>query len=637
MKKIPGHIPVEYIVLAILIAVNLVIGALTLTHYGESWDEFNYYFHSQQALSAYTRLFTTPGQPVVYDPTLRFYGPSFGMLIVLISKFFPGVILSDIAHGVSFITFQAGQLIFYLLARRWLKPYAALGATLSFTFQPLLWGHAFINSKDTSFMVGFLASIYWGLKMVDHFAKSPDLFLQLPSSPPLRPAIVQDWAHVKPAIRGLLFAATLLIMLMAGVMTFGIFWVRNTYFPLEYYDPHTIELEHYLYRILTNSWQIALFSMFFIAGISVLYLSQMPSTRKAILEQELRPFGRQFRRYIHAWPLILAGLFLGFTTSIRFMALGAGGLVGLYALWKHGRACSLYLVAYLLMTALWIFLTWPYLWGAPIFRFLLTGLVMLRFPWSGQVLFDGQYYESIALPWDYIARLILFQITIPVLLFALAGFLILVLVKGRALWTLRSSARKSPDAELFYWVSIWFIVPLVATMIAKPALYDNFRQLHFILPPLFLLSGVAIEFFYEKVKPLSLRILLFALIILPGVVGHLRLFPYEYTYYNPFAGQVDRNYELDYWGTSFREAAGYLNSNVPQGGKVQVWGPITTVWAYLRPDIQVYRVDDQLDYPEYYALILIRNNADLVVHPDLPNVFTVESGGALLAVIKKVP
>ena len=48
-----------------------------------------------------------------------------------------------------------------------MKPYAALAAAALFSWQPMLWGHAFINPKDPPFLSFFLASICLGFEMVD--------------------------------------------------------------------------------------------------------------------------------------------------------------------------------------------------------------------------------------------------------------------------------------------------------------------------------------------------------------------------------------------------------------------------------------------------------------------------------------
>ena len=109
---------------------------------------------------------------------------------------------------------------------------------------------------------------------------------------------------------------------------------------------------------------------------------------------------------------------------------------------------------------------------------------------------------------------------------------------------------------------LWFIIPLLGFIILRSALYDNFRQIIFILPPVFWLAGVA----FEKIKNTKWQIALVTLCLIPGIVGIVRLHPYEYIYYNSFIGGMDGaqgRFELDYWGTSYREAAEYVNKIAP--------------------------------------------------------------------------
>jgi hypothetical protein len=63
-----------------------------------------------------------------------------------------------------------GVYLLYRLALRWIKPGGAFASASLFAWQPLLWGHAFINPKDPPFLVFFLAAILTGFNMVDAVA-----------------------------------------------------------------------------------------------------------------------------------------------------------------------------------------------------------------------------------------------------------------------------------------------------------------------------------------------------------------------------------------------------------------------------------------------------------------------------------
>ena len=57
------------------------------------------------------------------------------------------------------------------------------------------------------------------------------------------------------------------------------------------------------------------------------------------------------------------------------------------------------------------------------------------------------------------------------------------------------------------------------------------------------------------------------------VVDAARLFPYEHVYFNRVSGGLPAaqgNFELDYWGLSYREGAEWINENVPSQGDPKI-------------------------------------------------------------------
>jgi hypothetical protein len=133
----------------IILSLSLLIGILTLPHYGESWDDLSLQKYAAKSLEAYH---TWPQQGVVQitKEDLGNYGPSYVMVVALLSKNNP-----DIHHLIYFITYLAGVWAFYSLGKRWLTQTAAIGATLLFMTQPLLWGHAFMNPRTHRFFPSF--------------------------------------------------------------------------------------------------------------------------------------------------------------------------------------------------------------------------------------------------------------------------------------------------------------------------------------------------------------------------------------------------------------------------------------------------------------------------------------------------
>ncbi len=611
----------EYFPIFLLIGLGFSIGLWTIHDYGESWDEYNFFRYAGESLAAYPGLFQPDFRPSFYDPTLRYYGAWFLMTITLAARLFPHWPISDVGHLLTFIVFLFGILVMYLLARRWLTSLASFGAALLFAAQPVLWGHAFINARDIPFMVGFLASLYFGLKMTDSLALQKTAAQK--SAPPMDPL---------PLAKKILLA----LLTVIGIAAFAILalrlrtgWEARAAFLADTSSARALDL--YLRPLLATLWAGAAFSGLSLAWTAFLFLPSMPRLRAHLWTNELRPYALLASNCFRNRDFVLFTLLLGLTIGIRVMGIAAFGLVGIFLSKKQGRGAFFPLILAFLPAMLIVYVTWPYLWPEPVLRLFIVLRVMLKFPWPGQTLFGGAYYNGNELPRSYLPTLFGIQLTEPLLLLAALGL-------GLALW---QTVRKKSLDEILLLALLWFGLPLAAAMIGRPYLYDNFRQVLFILPPLFLLAGLGLETLLGYARPLWVRAGIVLVLVVPSVAGMSAVHPYEYAYYNGFAGGVSgafRQYEMDYWCTSFREAAAYLNANAPQNAQVVVWGQTTTLWRYLRPDIKVYDYREP-DAPaaNYYAALSTRGDSDLRFHADLPALFTVQRQGAILAVVKYVP
>ena len=283
-----------------------------------------------------------------------------------------------------------------------------------------------------------------------------------------------------------------------------------------------------------------------------------------------------------------------------------------------------------------MYLTWPYLWTDPIGHFFESIKTMSLYPWRGQVLFNGIEYASTKLPYSYLPVLFGIQLTETVWALFIVGLVVAVV-------------RRHPDGstfahrvegwrekrELIELTVLWFIIPFIGFIILRSALYDNFRQIIFILPPIFWIAGVAIE----KIKRPALQIALIALIILPGIVDGIRLHPYEYIYYNRLIGGVDGaqgRFELDYWGTSYREAAEYINEIAPANAVIWVEGPSHLFELYARQDLKIFS-DHEIERADHYDYVIAatRNNMDQTSYPNAKIIHKIARGEAVLTVIKQ--
>ena len=95
---------------------------------------------------------------------------------------------------------------------------------------------------------------------------------------------------------------------------------------------------------------------------------------------------------------------------------------------------------------------------------------------------------------------------------------------------------------------------------------------------------------------------------------------------------------MDYWDTSFAEAAHYLNQVAPQNAKVIVIGAVDLFRAQARPDMQIVNIDVVKEGGGMYDYVVIhsRRNLDERRCKNAQTIYTVERQDAVFAVIKQL-
>ena len=587
---------------AIILACVFLAGLLTFNRYGESWDDRSLQKYAEKSIAAYT---TYPQQGIVNiaREDLGFYGPFFVMLTDWASKFLSASLpfsLPDLRHLIYYLTYFAGVLAFHSLAKRWLSPLPALGATLLFATQPILWGHAFINPKDTPFLALFLLSLSLGIGAFDKLEQIRPIDLSPRSKRTL--ALLTDLWLVSVFSMFIFTQAihtyieTLVISAQAG---------NTNILSLIAKDINAVPAEIYIQRYFVLFLQLR---TFYSLLITLLLL---------ITWYRLNP-----NLPIYLFTILPAALLLGFATSTRILGPFAGLIVTVYAFRTKGKSALPALAMYSVIALMATYISWPYLWMNPIPRFFESLREMSLYPWLGGVIFNSSTYQSTDLPISYLPTLLVIQLTEPVWLLSAAGWLV-------------SAFDKTKKRELIEVSLLWFVIPLIAFIALRVALYDNFRQILFILPPIFFMAGVA----FEAIKNVKWQAALIVVSLLPGLIGIVSLHPYEYIYYNQFVGGVSGavgRFETDYWVTSYREAAEYVNGVASPDANIWVEGPAHLFTPFARADLKVFspnEVDRAASYE--YVVATSRYDFDKISYPDAEIIYTIARGDAVLAVIKK--
>jgi hypothetical protein len=518
----------------LLLAINILAGLFLFRDYGFSWDEPLFYDYGNALGYAYSPRewlsghFDVDNSYGASGDDHKTRGPAYLLLarepVYALQAL--GIDQASAWHLVNFLFFQLGVYFLYRLSTRWMKPYAALAAAAFFSWQPLLWGHAFINPKDPPFLSFFLASICLGFEMVDRLTKD-----------------------IKPKIS----------------------------------------------------------------------------------------------------TMIVPAIFLGLTTSIRILGPLAGLLVFLYFVFmivgnkdlRRSASPWLIFIAYAALALLIMFVTWPYLWESPITRFFDVLRFMSDNPTNLSVLFGGEIYRAGDLPRRYLPFMLGTTFTEPVwILFGIgviAGY-----------WKLlqdRSEKRASNLLTASLTLS-WFVILVAYVLIRKPSVYDGIRHFLFIVPPVFIFSGFTFELILNFLSSHNVSSWLYAgiilLILLPGILGIVRLHPYEYSYYNSFIGGTQgafRKYETDYWLTCYKEAVQDLNASVsgPANLFVHREAYIAQYYADTNFTVRDQRGAAGQEQSGDYLLVNSRTNEDRRTLKDIPPVIQVKRDGALLCSIGRIP
>jgi drug/metabolite transporter superfamily protein YnfA len=194
-----------------------------------------------------------------------------------------------------------------------------------------------------------------------------------------------------------------------------------------------------------------------------------------------------------------------------------------------------------------VILFWPALWKEPLTNFLAALDQMANYPQKTSILYFGERLKSTAVTWHYTLGWIL--VTSPISYMALAIF---------GFWFLLDSIPKVNREDLV--MLGWLILPLAATIIFKSTLYDAWRQMFFIYPPILYFAVYALV----KALPRMRRIFLVLLIINMYFVISFMVdnHPYQNLYLNEFIKPpYEEKFELDYWGLAYKEGIEYIAAN----------------------------------------------------------------------------
>ncbi len=645
-------------------------GILVFRDFGLAWDEPLFYQYSDAVGSAYS----IPDWLNGSIDLERAYGPSaedhkiYGAAYLLIGRnvtravqALTGAEAWTAWHLTNFLAFEIGILFFYLLCKRWMRPPAALIAAALYLSQPVVWGHAFINPKDMPFATLFILAVYSGLRMVDHIGALGSM-----SAPPAPGAEAHRTARLadgdRPsAARRAAIAALFCALLALALAGFGEAWrgalgdvVRQAYYAAPdsslgrafawlASSRQVLSEDFYLARVyLAYRWANVL------VGLAALTLGGgFLAIRFPAQAERLRRWMIDFLAPLPSLPglslpgapitkavsvVLLPGILLGMLTAVRILGPLAGALVILAFMLQPQRRSWLPIGFYLGVAGATALACWPYLWPEPAVRFAEVLRHMADNPKLLPVLYAGTVYSSNNLPAGYLPRLLALTLTEPVWPLAIGG---LVVSGVRVI-------RRQIDWRTWVPIVLWLVLPYTYVVTQRPAMYDGYRHFLFMLPPIFIGCGLALDALWSRLRNPGAQVVLGALLLVPGLLGVVRLHPYPYTYYNQFIGGVGgafRSYETDYWLTCYKETLEALDVQGVESAPLFVHRQpaIARIYAGTRRRIEAFDPDADQATPGSLLLLTTRSNSDLAIHPTDPVILNVGRQGATFCVVKRIP
>jgi len=228
------------------------------------------------------------------------------------------------------------------------------------------------------------------------------------------------------------------------------------------------------------------------------------------------------------------------------------------------------LVLFAGLAALFSFLFWPFLWANPAENLLAAFTETTDDPLSTKMLYLGSYIDSRNAPWHFTPVWML--VTIPLLYIALFAAGLAALAAG---FVSRRAKRFIGRRESSL-VLLWLFLPIAMSVALASTMFNEWRHFFFVWPAFVIiaLSGLlgllalAQKLLGENRKKAVLvaAALLVFLGLLEPALFMAQWYPHYYVYFNALAGkdmqEAGQNFDLDYWGISYRQGWEYLLRNM---------------------------------------------------------------------------
>lgn len=300
-----------------------------------------------------------------------------------------------------------------------------------------------------------------------------------------------------------------------------------------------------------NGRDIPAMAFFTLKMFTLLLFLDRPTSRKAVLHGITSGLVIATRVGLLFLPLYTV-LFLGFRIVLDMVN-------SQRVPWKR---YGIYLAMYLITFAVATVAFWPLLWEQPIHHVVeaLRNMLWEQSPAGGFYL--GENVGE--LPWHWVPVHIVTKTPLLYIVLALTAVVHLFVAAVKRPSSLLIEHR---DTFLFF---LWFTIPIFTVIFLHATLFDEWRHLYFIYSALILLAATALRALLNMLRTLhttsgkALRIGLIACCVLSfsgTALWMVQNHPLQYVYFSLPSRWIEGEFELDYWGLSFRQGYEWVLEN----------------------------------------------------------------------------
>lgn len=265
----------------------------------------------------------------------------------------------------------------------------------------------------------------------------------------------------------------------------------------------------------------------------------------------------------------------------------------LFALWlrrNHSGASpfSFRFSLYFLIAPIMAFLLWWAFWPDPIGQlkhaFMTFGIGTNNI----EVLLNGSWYCSgSTVPWYYPLWYLTITTPLPILIFFVIGICVVLFHIFNKNFKFQNE-NSIPSYALGSLLLIWLFIPLTRYLLPNVGVIDGIRHFEEVLFPLSIIAAIGAHYMFSFIKGRFAKLIIFILTFSYLTFIIFQYHPYQITYFNELVGGTQGafgKYDLDYWGTSQKEAVLWVNAHAPQHANVHIVMAAAVAGQYLRPDL----------------------------------------------------